>query len=182
MNFLPTTHRPACRLTCHLGHAQSGVSLLETLAAILVLATIAFLAVSPSQAYFSRSTLDVSLERLLSDIRLARSEARLLGNVVYLCQSNDLARCNTSKEQKWENGWLAFVDHNQNRRQDATETPILSGHANKQLQISFNNLHPRLFISELGTIRSSGNFQITHTASGKNRKIITHRSGRLRVE
>ncbi len=68
----------------------------------------------------ARMTTSVNL--LMADLNLARSESIKRHAMVALCKSRDGAAC--SDEAGWHEGWIVFADENNNHAVDTDETVI----------------------------------------------------------
>lgn len=109
---------------------QSGVTLVELLTVITIVAIILSIGV-PSYKYVtnsSRATAEVN--SLFGDIQLARSEAIKQGLQVTVCESEDGATC--AGNDTWQKGWVVMVDPNNDQ---ATGITILK--VQKALQTAF---------------------------------------------
>lgn len=107
---------------------QRGVTLLEIMVTIAIVAIIASAAV-PSFVGLHRQALRATvINDFLHSIYLARSEAIKRNSVVSICRSDDGATC-ANAAPTWNGGWIVFenLDHDQPADRDAGE-PILFRH------------------------------------------------------
>lgn len=63
-----------------------------------------------------------SVNELMGNLNLARSEAIKRNTIVALCKSNDSVSC--SKQAAWNEGWIVFTDDNNSHDVDPGETVI----------------------------------------------------------
>lgn len=92
------------------------VELLVGLAAMALLLTVAVPSLSAMLQNIQRSTLT---NDFLADLALARMEAIRRGQRVVMCKSASGASCSASGY--WDQGWLLFVDSNNNGQRENTE-------------------------------------------------------------
>lgn len=99
-----------------------GVTLIELMVTVSIAAIMMTLA-APSFRDFVRSNqLRTSVSDLSTLLLLARSESIRRGWPVTLCKSADITAAAPACSQAvgWNQGWLLFVDHNQNGSLDTT--------------------------------------------------------------
>lgn len=89
---------------------HAGLTLIELLTALSILAILAALGLPPMRAAVESSALRSATADLLSAIQVARSDAIRLGRRVTICRSQDQKVCDTSTSANWEAGWLVFID------------------------------------------------------------------------
>ena len=124
--------RPAVALRNH-GHGSNagrcaGVTLVELMAALAVLAIVSTLAV-PGLAHLYRSASRVAaVNDFMHSVFLARSRAIMTGGVVSICRSVDGKLCANQRSQ-WEDGWIVFqnLDHDLPVTRDPGE-PVIERH------------------------------------------------------
>ena len=91
-------------------HDHRGLTLIELMVAVSILAVLATLAVPSFQRQIASGRLaDATNELMLATAR-ARTEAIRLGQRVSVCKSSDGSTCDTSATAGWETGWLTFID------------------------------------------------------------------------
>lgn len=88
----------------------SGLTLVELMFGIALLAILLALAVPSFQAQIAGSQLASASEALTGSLMQARAQAIRLGRRVTVCRSVNLQQCDTDTSRGWEVGWLTFVD------------------------------------------------------------------------
>jgi type IV fimbrial biogenesis protein FimT len=91
-------------------YSQAGLSMLECLVALAVMAILTVLAEPGFRDLLVRRSVLVTAEALVGDLRFARSEAIKRGTQVSMCRSANGSAC--SPAGHWVEGWIVFVDRN----------------------------------------------------------------------
>ncbi|MEY2619330.1 MAG: hypothetical protein RL522_2332 [Pseudomonadota bacterium] len=92
--------------------ALSGLTLVELLTGIALLAILLALAAPSFQAQIAASQLTSASNALLGSLMQARAQAMRMGQRVTVCRSADQQQCDTQATRGWEAGWLVFIDAN----------------------------------------------------------------------
>lgn len=100
----------------------SGFTLLEALVVLALLGTLMALAAPSLTELRQKHQMQSQAERLLGSLMLARSEALRRQQRVTLCLRSAGDFC--AAEGRWGQGWVVFVDANDNAVRDANE-PVL---------------------------------------------------------
>lgn len=117
------THRPRGHGAQPMGTSrQRAVSLLDMLVTLAVAGTLTALAVPAFNQWTARTRITTQVNRLLTDLHLARSEAIKRGQPVVVCKSRDGRRC--SGGGAWHHGWVVFVDSNHNHLMEPDESVL----------------------------------------------------------
>ena len=87
---------------------NSGVTLIELLIAVAVLAIGAVLAIPSFTELVKNNRLTSASNNLVRALQLARSEAVKRNTRVAICRSQDQAQCKTGTG--WTDGWIVFVE------------------------------------------------------------------------
>ena len=97
--------------------ASNGITLIELLVAMAVLAVVAALGAPAMQGFVRTSQLRGATNEVAYLLAYARSEAIKRGHPVTVCKALDVAaeapECTTNAANSWQGGWMAFVDFNE---------------------------------------------------------------------
>ena len=114
---------------------ERGFTLMELLKVVGIMAIVLSFGV-PSMASLIRSNQIVGYTNdFISTVQTARAEA--LNNVVQVtvCKSFDQATCDTAAS--WNDGWIAFIDDDEDEIRDLAGTPEALIHAHQALADSY---------------------------------------------
>jgi type IV fimbrial biogenesis protein FimT len=99
---------------------DSGYTLVEVLVAMTVVSILAAIAI-PSFRYVTTSNrVTTQVNGLLGDMQFARAEAIKEGQSVTICEANN-AYSGCGGSASWNNGWIVFMDPNNNGAVDGGE-------------------------------------------------------------
>ncbi|MDY6799242.1 MAG: GspH/FimT family pseudopilin [Pseudomonadota bacterium] len=105
-----------------------GMTLIELVVAVAIFAVLASLAVPNLKSFMRSNRLTSATNDLASSLNMVRSEAVKRSTSIKLCISDaNQSDCNTGSTS-WEDGWLAFIDSNDDDAIDSGET-VLRVHA-----------------------------------------------------
>jgi type IV fimbrial biogenesis protein FimT len=102
-------------------YALSGYSLIELMTTLAVAGALAGMAPSLN-SLVQDERLATTINGLIADLALTRSEAIRRGTVTTLCKSPDGLQCDT--RAKWQEGWIVFADRDGDRYVDDDEEII----------------------------------------------------------
>ncbi|WP_455201820.1 GspH/FimT family pseudopilin [Kaarinaea lacus] len=105
---------------------QSGFTLIELLVVLAIAAIITTTAVPSFQAFIQNNRMSTTVHSFVSSLNLARSEAVKRGERVTMCKSNNADTCSNSGD--WQQGWIVFVDSNDNGQRDAATEELIRAH------------------------------------------------------
>jgi type IV fimbrial biogenesis protein FimT len=102
---------------------QHGLTMVELMVAVAIMSILMAIGV-PSYRYVTTSNrVSAEVNGLLLDMQFARSEALKQGRTITVCPATATLTCAT--DQKWQNGWIVFMDTNGNGQvDDATEVVL----------------------------------------------------------
>ncbi len=159
-----------------------GISLFECLIAVVILATLAQLALPGLDRLLHHRQGSLVLQKVANSIYLARSAAARWNETVVLCPSTNGTGCGG----QWHDGVLVFVDRNDNQSPDSGEE-LLDAMRFEKLP---GTLHWRAFrskpylqITPLGFTRyQNGNFTWCddNRSPASAHQLILNRTGRVR--
>lgn len=103
----------------------AGFTIIELMIAIAVAGVILTIGVPSFQGLMERNQLTTNINRFISSLALARSEAIKRNQRVVVCPSNDGDDCNTVGG--YDTGWIIFADTNNDNSRNADEELIWDG-------------------------------------------------------
>lgn len=166
--------------------AEHGVTLVELLVTLAVLAVLLGLAV-PSFANLMRDNrLATASNGLLGTLLYARSEAIKRGHRVTACVSVDQEQCTPGSQ--WHQGWIVFADPNGNGVRDAGEVLLRVEAARADPLTISGNAPVRNYVSYNGEGRTQllgGGLQmgtVTLCDGAAARRLVINSVGRPRLE
>ena len=172
------------------GVRSRGFTLIELMTAMAVLALLLGLGAASFGRLMENTRLRTLSNDLVSDLRLTRSEAILRGERVVMCTALTPEAC--SQETGWHQGWILFVDTNNNALREAGEPVLRVKAAAPNGWTIAGNMPVARYVSydALGSTRlTGGGFQagtVTVCRRGASntpaRRIIINSIGRPRIE
>ena len=104
--------------------SQRGFTVIELMITILVLALLATVGVPSFGQFVTNNRITTQANGLHADILYARSEAVKRDTQVIICRSSNPGATNPCNATAWEQGWVVFVDSNEDDIYTAGETII----------------------------------------------------------
>ena len=102
-----------------------GFTLIEMMVVIVIVVILATVVVPSFTSSMEKAKLKTQMGDFVSALDYARSESIKRGARVTMCPSSDQATCG-GVGVNWEDGWISFVDTNNDYTLDAGEGPPLS--------------------------------------------------------
>ncbi len=158
---------------------QEGFSLLELLTIIGVLAILAGMGIPVFNAV-TRSSRAVSYTNdFVSTMHTARLAAVTKVSQVTVCKSTDQQLCNNAAS--WEDGWIVFVDTDEDEVRDVgvTSETLLRAHDSLHQSNSLQSAEFTNWIAfrpnglTLGTVANAGTFSLCHATDDRHTRIIS---------
>lgn len=159
---------------------NSGLTLIELLFAMAMLAILTALAVPSFTNLVLDARMTAAVNRFVHDIHLAKQTAHRRMEPVALCKSRDGRRC--AHDGEWHEGWLVFVNHNRDRPPHVdTDDPVLA--ANARFESGTITANRRSFVFRPFEIRSTNGTLTFCDSRGTDaaRAVIVSYTGRPRV-
>jgi type IV fimbrial biogenesis protein FimT len=97
-------------------NAMHGFTLPELLTAMVVLVIVSAIALPSYRTIIRSANLTTQIHNFDATLNFARSEAVKRGRSVSVCPSTDQATCTSGTQ--WEQGWIVFVDKDENHTRD----------------------------------------------------------------
>lgn len=130
----------ACRSTLERQNRQCvGVTLIEILLVLAIVALSATLASAAFQSQLQKSQLRNASSALVAALNFARSEAILRNMPVTLCPSSMHASGEPVCEGEYSNGWILFANRDKDRSVDAGEDEVLQVYPALPASVSLTN-------------------------------------------
>lgn len=180
----------ACRYgNLGLSDNAKGVTLIELMVTLSIAAIILTLAAPSFQTLIRTTQVNTVTNGLVGVFNLARSEAIKRGWPVTVCKSGNIndasPSCNTAAS--WKDGWLAFVDNDQDGVVDTGETRLRVGKPDADSTIIDGGTNYSNFLAYLPSGSSVGNGGGTQGTfsiclNGIQRNIDISNTGRVAVE
>lgn len=167
-----------------------GLGLVEVLVVVAVLGVLTALALPSLTGILDRLRLSAFNNDVLAHLALARHEAIKRGQRVVLCKSSDGASC--ARLGHWQQGWLVFVDRNNNAQLDPGEEVlrqqaalpagwVVKGNTPVSRYVSYHPIGLSLMVS--GAFQA-GTFTVCKTSvqAGEGRQVVISSNGRPRSQ
>ncbi len=163
-----------------------GFTLIELIITLSVVAILMLIATPSMQTMVVKNRMVTTLNELVADLNLARSEAIKRGQRTLLCKSSSGTQCDPNAD--WSDGWLLFHDSDGDRAVSANEQ-VIRVHAklNKSIKLDYRGPSHRShyvdFLASGETNNQNGRFWFCNLHDpDDNRALVISRTGRLRVE
>ncbi len=140
---------------------DSGVTLIEMLVAVSIMAILLAVGIPGMQDYFTRNRLDSAAGEFMGSLAYARSEAIRRGTRVVLR--------NSAGNKNWGAGWTMFVDCNNNNLQNSATCPDWNGDGAADDETTLRVAQPLTNPLTLDTNFTNFTNYITYDSSGNAR-------------
>ena len=148
---------------------------------MFVVSTVVTIAVPSLQQLISNQRMAGAINTLITGLYLARSEAIKRAENAALCPSIDGRNCTNGN--KWEAGYLLYIDRNANNKVDADERVVQVFEATNQMRLRTTpgRDHVRYVSSGLAP-GSNATFTLCHArGQGTPRTVVISIAGRVRT-
>ena len=166
-----------------LGPDQSGFNFLELMVSIAIVTILIGLAIPSFASLIFKNQVSVQTNALFQSLYLARSYAITTQKKVHVCHMDDPISMTCSLDRdfnsNWSNGWLVFVDENNNNDFDEDDIFVNVKQTDQRVNVVFNQRGRLRFFPD-GSSRSAG-FYICDSEKQNYRHIFLLYSGRARV-
>ncbi|MFD0666340.1 GspH/FimT family pseudopilin [Ramlibacter sp. MAHUQ-53] len=166
-----------------------GVTLVESLVAIAILAVLGALAAPSFRTQLAAARLSSATSELTGSLMQARALAVRLGRRVTVCRSQDQSTCDTDAKRHWGSGWITFIDADGNGSRSGTETLTYQvSPLDADLRVRGNGtLTDRVTFVPSGGARANGTLRVCSADPGlgndaRARQLVMQQTGRVVVE
>ena len=164
-------------------YKNSGFSYVETIAAAALLAILMSLATPSFGAIIEKTRVSTASLMVHQTLSVARSSSISTGKITQVCQLESISpfKCVNSHQRNdsWSQGWLVFIDNNQDDELDEKDKIVQVFNPKPQTSVVFNQ-NGRLRFFPDGSSRSAG-FYVCARNSNEFRHIKLLYSGRPRT-
>ena len=164
---------------------ERAFSLYDALVTLTVVSTVTTVAVPSFQQLTASQRMSGAINSMVSDLHLARSEAITRGEHAALCPSANGSVCLNSgtNDTVWEEGYLLYIDRNNNHTLDAGEKIVRMSGAIEGIRIRSSAQRGHVTYQPNG-MASGSNLTFTFCdkhSRGSPRAVIVSNSGRPRT-
>lgn len=162
-------------------HPERGLTLIEFLIVIALIALLAGIAVPGLSDLLAQSRVKATAGRFMAHVNLARTQAIMRSQRVVLCPSSDGAVC--LPDGHWHRGWLMFVDRDGDREHAIDEPLLRVSDAAQQVRLETSRMRRRLVFQPTGLSPASNG---TYTVCSRRPQtaplaVIVSNTGRARM-
>lgn len=156
-----------------------GLTLIELMIALAVLAILASLGFPAFSGLLAESRMSAKSNNLMTHVQYARHAAVTLRTQVVACPSRDLLQC---EGNRWDQGWMVFVDHDNNGRPSQPEDILRVVPAEPRMLIHSAGRHRVRFQPSGGAFGTNLTIRVCDPAGrAKPRAVVVSNPGRARV-
>lgn len=164
---------------------QTGVTLIEMMIALAVLAFLITVAIPGFQELFRGNRVVTQANQVLHGLALARSEAVKRSAPITICKNNGASPpgCNNANNNVWESGWIIFADANGNGAYDAGEEILVEDATAAGYSVRTTNNYQTIQFLANGTPNFSDTFKVCRPDADtqKSRSVTINAIGRASV-
>ena len=177
--------QPLFRFQSWYHRPERAFSLHDALVTLAVVSTFTAIAVPSLQQFVSNQRMNSAVNSLITALHFARSEAIKRNENVTLCPSVDGRDCldTDASDTAWENGYLLYLDRNENDTPDADETVVHIFGPSTGLRIRSSSGRNHVTYRSNG-MASGSNLSFTFCTTNNSslpRTVIVANSGRVRT-
>ncbi|TVZ40122.1 type IV fimbrial biogenesis protein FimT [Alteromonadaceae bacterium 2753L.S.0a.02] len=163
--------------------SQTGFTIIELMMVLFVVGILVGIASPSMQVMIERNRTEAQLNAIYSTLLTARSEAISRNQPAVICKSADRSACTTSGN--WEQGWLLYIDADDDGTFDASEELITSKgalHTGFTLRAA-SPLNNVVSFRANGTTNSTGSMKLCPPSEDTDHSynVVLSMTGRARV-
>lgn len=158
---------------------QRGVTLIEQIMVLALMATLTSIATPPLRRLLSRNQLQVAQTDFIEALQHARETAVTTGKPALFCPTRNGRNC--SDEWRWENGWLLGHDTDRNNQPD--QAPLYTGRGYNDRLIVHSSTGRRFVRFQPDGNASGSNLTLVFCERSNSRNalsVVVSNSGRIR--
>ena len=161
---------------------ERAFSLHEALVTLAVVSTVTTIAVPSLQQFTSHQRMTGAVNSLITALHLARSEAIKRRDDAVLCPSTDGRAC-VNGGSDWHDGYMLYIDHNNNREIDGAEPVIQIFGSTHGLRLINTSNHDHVRYKSNGMASFTNATFIVCDGHGRSapKAVVIANSGRVRA-
>ena len=152
---------------------KQGFTLIELLAAIALASVLLLITIPAFQQVLAHNRATIEVNKIISALHYARSEAIQLNEIVIFCKSADAKQCGGN----WEDGQIILANNRVLR-----VYPALPANTRLYLKGNFGNNDTIRWLPSGATAGQKGSIYYCPTDERYARRIVLEKTGRVRVE
>jgi type IV fimbrial biogenesis protein FimT len=162
-----------------LQHKQHGVTLIEQIMVLVIVAALTGMAIPPLRQLLGRNQLQVAQTDFIIALQHARETAITTGKSTVFCPTLDSTSC--SDAARWDSGWLLSHDTDHNNQPDQGPLYSGSGYAGKLTIQSSSGRHYVRFRPDGSASGSNITLVLCQRSSSQQAlSVVVSNSGRIR--
>jgi type IV fimbrial biogenesis protein FimT len=161
-----------------------GFTLIELIVTMAIAAIILTIGVPAFRDMILNNTRVALVNEVVGALSLARSEAAKSGLRATICRSVDGATCATDTPGVWENGWIIYVDRNQDNALSSGEAIKVQGSIPQGFTLrGTGSFSQTISYSSNGVSSGTGIFQLCDSRrENQSRLIEVNNTGRIKAQ
>lgn len=158
-------------------HTQTGLSLIELLIVLGVMAILSHCAIGYLLPTLSKAPIQHLSDEILHHLKYARTEAIKRHQIVTLCGTQDFKTCHPD----WKDGYLIFTSHP--LYPDKKEMIHIQAQTNHKIVLSADFNHPdnKIQFTAQGHAKNNGSIVVQSKSSDMSQTIVISLTGRSRL-
>jgi len=162
-----------------------GFTQIELMIAVAILAIITAVAMPAVGSFLQRNTLLAASNSMITSLNFTRSQAVTSNRRIIMCASSDIhidePLCDGGNQ--WHNGWLIYVDANQNNQRDSGEPLLRVDQLPENVRADSGGRQRFRFLANGTALGNTGTIRLCmHGLDDRSYRVIIANTGRIRSE
>jgi type IV fimbrial biogenesis protein FimT len=145
-------------------HRNEGFTLVELMITVVIAAILMGIVAPGMSKLIERNRLQTTSETVFTSLMLTRSEALKRNREVVMCKSTNGTACVTGTGTNWEQGWLVYVDADNDGSVDADEILRVVGPLGGDITLRTGDFDDEISYNTDGTASGAGEFVMCNAA------------------
>lgn len=168
----------AAKVSSHLKKCQQGLTLVELLIALAIMAILLTVVAPNIQSILTKNRITADINEMSSVVQYARFSAIDQSNTALVCPSDDFENCSSN----WDLPKIVFIDNNANGSRDSSEALLMTTEATNSQQ-HFSGPNAALAFDESGISNMSVSLVLCPNDNDTEfaRSVNVNQQGRTRI-